>query len=400
MPISSKYLFMVSMDVDPEKEALFNEVYDTEHVPHILQVPGVRGATRMAGEAVHPQHRRRGDEEAARGSALHRHLRDRQPRGAAQPEWAKQAETGRWPGQVRPFTRNRQPRHLQGAVGAIVPMLVIGTTRALQGHGFLLPNMRITVQTKSGEFSFDCEPTERHPLRRPRPGAEAALRMRHRHLRHLPGPRHAGRPPSRVGGGAGLRQAQAREGRHPDVSGAPHRRLRLPRSRQRRRQAGQPDAAGAPHGPHREAVRRLTADVLDFEVRCRRPMTFDAGQFVVLEAPASRAAAPIPWSTSGAAVDRLKLVVKQKAGGRFCDWLFKGDVDGQRGQRVRPARPRHFNPQERRNILCIAGGSGIAGMLAILEHATRENYFRDHAGHVISASARWPTVSICRSCRT
>ena len=50
MPISSKYLFVVSMDVEPDKEALFNEVYDTEHVPNILKVPGVRAATRMAGE--------------------------------------------------------------------------------------------------------------------------------------------------------------------------------------------------------------------------------------------------------------------------------------------------------------------------------------------------------------
>src|SRR6266403_2265149 len=50
MPISSKYMYVVSMDVDPNKEALFNEVYDTEHVPNLLKVPGVRAVTRMAGE--------------------------------------------------------------------------------------------------------------------------------------------------------------------------------------------------------------------------------------------------------------------------------------------------------------------------------------------------------------
>ena len=33
MPIAGKYLFIVSMDVAKEKEALFNEVYDKEHVP-------------------------------------------------------------------------------------------------------------------------------------------------------------------------------------------------------------------------------------------------------------------------------------------------------------------------------------------------------------------------------
>ncbi len=50
MPFSTKYVFVVSMDVDSDKEALFNEVYDTEHVPLILSVPGVRAATRLVGE--------------------------------------------------------------------------------------------------------------------------------------------------------------------------------------------------------------------------------------------------------------------------------------------------------------------------------------------------------------
>ena len=50
MPIKSRYLFVASMDVDPDKEALFNEVYDTEHVPNLLQVPGVHAVTRAEGE--------------------------------------------------------------------------------------------------------------------------------------------------------------------------------------------------------------------------------------------------------------------------------------------------------------------------------------------------------------
>jgi hypothetical protein len=50
MPIKSRYLFVVTMDVDPDKEALFNEVYDTEHVPNLLKVPGVHAVARMEGE--------------------------------------------------------------------------------------------------------------------------------------------------------------------------------------------------------------------------------------------------------------------------------------------------------------------------------------------------------------
>ena len=38
---NSKYLFIVSMNVKSEYENLFNEVYDTEHIPYLLEVPGV-----------------------------------------------------------------------------------------------------------------------------------------------------------------------------------------------------------------------------------------------------------------------------------------------------------------------------------------------------------------------
>ena len=53
MPITGNYLFIVAMDVTAEKEALFNEVYDTEHVPLLLKVPGVDETTRDLVAARH-----------------------------------------------------------------------------------------------------------------------------------------------------------------------------------------------------------------------------------------------------------------------------------------------------------------------------------------------------------
>jgi toluene monooxygenase electron transfer component len=41
-----------------------------------------------------------------------------------------------------------------------------------------------------------------------------------------------------------------------------------------------------------------------------------------------------------------------------------------------------FRPQEARNVVCIAGGSGIAGMMSILECAMRADHFRNHKGAV------------------
>ena len=46
----AKYLMIASMDVDPEHDAIFNEVYDQEHVPNLSKVPGVVGISRYLRE--------------------------------------------------------------------------------------------------------------------------------------------------------------------------------------------------------------------------------------------------------------------------------------------------------------------------------------------------------------
>ena len=108
MPVKSKYLFIASMDVAPEKEALFNEVYDTEHVPNLLKVPGVQAVARMEGE---PFVMSIGGEEKRVAPDGPRHSAVYEidgPHVLASREWAKAVEAGRWPGEVRPFTRNRR----------------------------------------------------------------------------------------------------------------------------------------------------------------------------------------------------------------------------------------------------------------------------------------------------
>ena len=109
MAISGKWIFTAAMDVDAEKEALFNEVYDTEHIPLITKVPGVISATRlkldtlritMGGESklIDPQ--------GAPRYAVVYELSS--PDVLTSPEFAKAVDQGRWPTQVRPFTRNRR----------------------------------------------------------------------------------------------------------------------------------------------------------------------------------------------------------------------------------------------------------------------------------------------------
>jgi hypothetical protein len=106
---NTRYLFIASMDVAPEKEALFNEVYDTEHVPLLLKVPGVLAVTRATTAPL----------EMVIGGEKKSIVAEGEPRYSAFYElesaevltsaaWAAAIDSGRWPKEVRPHTRNRR----------------------------------------------------------------------------------------------------------------------------------------------------------------------------------------------------------------------------------------------------------------------------------------------------
>ena len=103
------YLFIASMDVDPDKEALFNEVYDTEHIPLIKKVSGVRSVRRCTSVPL----------TMIIGGEKKTIVAEGEPKYSAMYEldsaevlvseaWAKAVDAGRWPGEVRPYTRNRR----------------------------------------------------------------------------------------------------------------------------------------------------------------------------------------------------------------------------------------------------------------------------------------------------
>lgn len=131
-----------------------------------------------------------------------------------------------------------------------------------------------------------------------------------------------------------------------------------------------------------ENLRRLTKDVISFELALSVPMTFDAGQFVVLTAPrltGSRAYSMVNYQPN---THRIELVVKRQLGGGFSNWLFDEAVAGQQLRLFGPLGEATFQPDEDKNLLMIAGGSGIAGMMSILARAAQENYFQRRKGHL------------------
>src|SRR3970282_2917142 len=109
MPIQTRYLFSAAMDVEPAKEPLFNEVYDGEHVPLIRNVPGVIAAARFKKQELTMilggERKTIVVEHEPAYNALYEL---ESPEVLTSEAWAKPVDQGRWPGQVRPFTKKRR----------------------------------------------------------------------------------------------------------------------------------------------------------------------------------------------------------------------------------------------------------------------------------------------------
>jgi hypothetical protein len=111
MPLTSKYLFIASMDVDKEKDQLFQDVYDQDHIPHLMEVPGVISVARYKkvplSMYIGGQKKEMVFESEPR---YHAYYELESPEVLLTSEWNKAVEKGRWPAQVRPYTKNR--RHI------------------------------------------------------------------------------------------------------------------------------------------------------------------------------------------------------------------------------------------------------------------------------------------------
>lgn len=128
--------------------------------------------------------------------------------------------------------------------------------------------------------------------------------------------------------------------------------------------------------------RRLTHDVAAFDVDLDRPVDFDAGQFALLTIPGITGARAYSMVNFEPAARRLAFVVKKKPGGAVSDWLFGDSVEGTRLGLFAPLGHATFQPGLPKHVVCIAGGSGIAGMMSILQRAAEAGHFAAWDGHV------------------
>lgn len=125
------------------------------------------------------------------------------------------------------------------------------------------------------------------------------------------------------------------------------------------------------------ATEQLTHDILKVSVEIDRPMMFRAGQFADIALPGfgrhrsySFANAPVDGGTR-----QLEFMVRKVAGGEYTQWLFAQNRIGERFELHGPKGSFWLRPAEV-PVLCVAGGSGMAPILSVLEDMLNKNIER------------------------
>jgi toluene monooxygenase electron transfer component len=127
---------------------------------------------------------------------------------------------------------------------------------------------------------------------------------------------------------------------------------------------------------------RLTHDVMQFEVTLDAPLSFHAGQFFVVKTPGVEGFRAYSMVNYAPQTDTLKFIVKKKPDGGFSEWVFDNERGEDMVEMFGPIGRATFHPDENHDLFMIAGGSGIAGLMSILQHASEIDYFDDHRATV------------------
>ena len=135
--------------------------------------------------------------------------------------------------------------------------------------------------------------------------------------------------------------------------------------------------------------RWVAPDMLEFALELDAPISYEAGQFVTLKVPGIAGCRAYSMRKFARATRRLDLLIKRKPGGGFSQWIFDGARTAVDLEVFGPLGRATFSPSAAKHLLVIAGGSGIAGMMSILDRAIQEGYFLRYRGHVFFGVRTW-----------
>jgi len=130
------------------------------------------------------------------------------------------------------------------------------------------------------------------------------------------------------------------------------------------------------------STKLLTDDVMSLQIALDQSVDFDAGQFMLVQFPEVTGFRGWSMVNYHRHAEVLEFVIKKKPDGALSEWLFHNDSNGVEVELFGPLGAATFYSRLAKNILCIAGGSGIAGIMSILSRAAQDGYFSQYKGDV------------------
>ncbi len=115
-----------------------------------------------------------------------------------------------------------------------------------------------------------------------------------------------------------------------------------------------------------EALERLNRDVMFMRGRPDRARAFLPGQFVLLQLPSGQRRA---FSMANTDPETLDFIIKEKPGGHASRYLFDELSTGDRVSLEGPYGRAYLRTPLVRDIICVAGGSGLAPVLSVVRGA-------------------------------
>jgi hypothetical protein len=162
----SDYIFFILLSIPAEHDAKFNEIYDTDHLPTMVSIPGVRDAARYKLEWSD-------NADMQTYLALY-HIDD--PELPRSDLWAKHGAMGRWPVEIRHLCTNRSNSALQQIFHADAPATGKKTKDSIDSDYiyFLQQSVPAELDAKFNELYG----SDHIPLMLQAPGVKSATRYK------------------------------------------------------------------------------------------------------------------------------------------------------------------------------------------------------------------------------
>lgn len=122
----------------------------------------------------------------------------------------------------------------------------------------------------------------------------------------------------------------------------------------------------------------LTHDILKVTVQADRAVNYAAGQYANLRQVSDDRARSYSFANAPQRKGRttLEFYIRKVPGGEFTEALFNGELDGKPLEMKAPLGTFHLRGGDA-PMVCIAGGSGLAPLVSILEHARANRIKRE-----------------------